>query len=322
MIRIRFNDSGEASGIPDEITPGDLQAFELSSHDEDIDDSGACEISLVLERPEMVVNGNWTLSFGASSSTVRAEDATAYAIHTALNRMDSIISAGGVSVTGENGVFIVSFLSNGSRSTPTLSHSSLGSVSNRFRVVVAGGASVKAVFELDLTVQTLARSTTATDITGATVTIANVATGNSTTAQRDTITISRRPDRGKMQIWTSADIATGWITADASAYEVQAELDNVEPDSFVVSQQKRGEAFILDIRRTEAGTNPAPTVSNTFLGPEGVSMSLELGLVQSLLKLIGSRPNRARLVFRFNDKTKFSAPINLSPLFYDQAQPL
>ena len=91
MIRIRFNDSGEASGIPDEITPGDLQAFELSSHDEDIDDSGACEISLVLERPEMVVNGNWTLSFGASSSTVRSEDATAYAIHTALNRMDSIM---------------------------------------------------------------------------------------------------------------------------------------------------------------------------------------------------------------------------------------
>lgn len=322
MIRIRFDDHGKTSGIPDEIRPGDNMAFELSSEDEDIDDGGACELSLILEKPEVVENGTWTIGFGASSATIQAKDATAYAVHTAFNRMDSVISAGGVVVTGSEGIFTVSFSAVGSRSTPTLSHSSLGTVASRFRTVIAGGASVKAVFELDLTVQTLAKSTSATDITGATVTIANISTGNNSTAQRDTITISRQPDRGKMQIWTSADIATGWIAANASAYVVQKELDDVEPDSFVVSKQDKGQSVIFDLRRALVGVNAAPTVSNTFVGPEGVSMSLELALVQSLLKLIGSRPSRATLVFRFNDVTKFSAPINLSPLFWEHPQPL
>lgn len=322
MIRIRFDGNGKTDGIPDSITPGDLQTFEILGSDQDIDDSGACELSLILERPEIVVNGSWSITFGASTATIRAADRTAYGIATAMNRMDSIIAAGGVDVTGEAGVFTVAFRANGSRTAPTLVHSTLGAVSGRFRQVIAGSASVKAVFELDLTVQTLARSTTATDLAATTVTVANVATGNSSTAQRDTITISRRPDRGKMQIWTSADIATGWMRHDASGYEVQAELDSVEPDAFVVSRQERGESIILDIRRTEVGSNPAPAVANTFSGPDGVSMSLELSMVQALLKAIGSQPKRAMIVFRYNDETKFSAPVNLSPLFYDQAQPL
>lgn len=320
MIRIRFDKEGKTAGIPDAIRPGDNLTFELSSEDEDIDDNGACELTLGLETPALVTKGTWTLGFSTSSATMKAEDVSAYAIHTALNRMDSVVSAGGVEVTGKNGIFVVSFAAVGSRSAITVSHSSLGTLSGRCRTITAGGVSAKAIFELDLTVQTLAKSTTATDISGATVTVANVATGNGSTAQRNTITISRRPDRGKMQIWTSADIATVWIPADASGYVVQSALDDVEPDAFVVERQEKGESIIFDIRRAEVGANASPTVANTFIGPEGVTMSLELALVRSLLNAIGSRPAQARLTFRFDDETKFSELVELSPLFWEHGQ--
>lgn len=320
MLQLRYNDQHKVTGIRDSIRPGDSIVVQIHSEDEGIDNAIPHELLLSLDEPQTITNGNFTFGYSTSSATLRASECTAFALHTAFNRMDAIVSAGGVQVTGENGIFTIAFDSVGSRSTPTLSHSSLGTLSGRYRTVVAGGVSAKAIFELDLTVQTLVRNASGSNLTGATITVANVATGNSTTAQRDTITLSQLPDRGKFQIWTSADVATRWIRPDASAYEVQAALDDVEPDSFIVDRQIIGDDIVFDLRRTSVGTNSAPTVVNTFSGPDGLSFTFDMSLVQSLLAVIGGRPKQARLSFRYFGETQFSELVELSPLFWSQSQ--
>jgi hypothetical protein len=204
----------------------------------------------------------------------------------------------------------------------TVSHSALGDETGRCATITAGGASAKAVFELDFTVQILAAETTSDDIEAAEITVANIATGTSSVAQRDSITISRQPYRGKWQIRISAGTATEWLQPDASPYKVQCALDSVAPDTFLVSSEQRGASTVFDIRRKAVGVNAAVTASDTFIGPIGVTMTLDASKVGQLLRVAGSRANSALLIYEHEGQVRFSQLVRLSPTLLGHGQPI
>ena len=322
MIHVEFDAEGRVSGLPVELAPQASIEFEIVSRDIDITDADTMALKLALDKPKPVEDGAWTITFGASSFTIPAKDVSAYSIATVLNRLDSVVSAGGLTVTGEAGVFAVAFNAVGSRSAMTVSHSSLGDETGRCTTITAGGASAKAVFELDLTVQILAAATTSDDIADAAVTVATIATGTSSVAQRDSITISRQPYYGKWQIRVSAGTATEWLQADASPYKVQTALDSVAPDTFLVSSKQKGLATVFDIRRKAIGVNAAVTASDTFIGPVGVSMTLNASKVGQLLRIAGSRATTANLIYEHGGQVRFSQPVKLSPALMGHGQPI
>lgn len=61
------------------------------------------------------VAGTFTITFGANTTTALDFDSTAAEISTALNLLASIIAAGGVTVTGEDGFFTIAFGDDGVR---------------------------------------------------------------------------------------------------------------------------------------------------------------------------------------------------------------
>jgi hypothetical protein len=322
MIRLEFDAEGRVSGMPIELPPQTSVVFELVSPEIDIVDTDTMSLRLALEKPEPIKNGTWTITFGANSFSINAADVSAYSIGHAFNRLASVVSAGGLTVTGERGIFTLSFLAVGSRSAPTVSHSALGSETGRCATITAGSDSAKAVFELDLSAQILAAQTTSDDITSATVTVANIATGTTSVAQRDQITISRQPYRGKWQVWISAGTATEWLQPDASTYKVQTALDSVAPDTFLVSSENRGVSTIFDVRRKAVGVNAALTVADTFIGPVGVSLTLDASKVGQLLRIAGSTTNAALLIFQLSNEVRFSQPVRLSPALMGHGQPI
>ncbi len=324
MIRLYADESGKVSGMPLSIAPTGTEVFQIIYSGEDLSNGISQSLTLELEKPAPIVSGEWILTYGGDSTpAIPAKEATAYAIETELNRIASIISAGGVTVSEEGGRMVVLFDSVGARTAITVNHSTLGTLASRAVELVAGGASQRGSFSLDLTAQTLAKSTTATALSAASVTVANVSTGDGSTRQRDTVTISRAPDRGKWQIRTASDTATAWMKADVSGYQVQAELDDIEPDSFIVSSEELGTAVVFDICRREVGANTAITVSNTFLGPAGVSMTLDLADIPKLVDAAGIKlPKAARISYIYSGESIFSELVQIDPTTYGQAQPI
>jgi hypothetical protein len=323
MVRLLCDETGKVTGMPLSLLPTGAEVFEIVSEDVDLASGTAQSLSLELESPAPIVAGEWILAYGGDSiPAIPANEATAYAIETELNRLASIISAGGVTVEDSEGRMVVLFDSAGARTGITVNHSTLGTLARAVELV-AGGASQRASFSLDLTVQTLAKSATATALSSASVTVANVATGGVSTRQRDTITISRAPDRGKFQIRTASDTATAWMSADVSGYQIQAELDDIEPDEFIVSAEEMGTSVVFDICRREVGANTAITVSNTFLGPAGVSISLDLADIPKLVEAAGIKlPRAARITYIYSGEAIFSELLQISPMTYGQAQPI
>ena len=324
MIRLYCDETGKVRGMPLSLQPTGAEVFEIISDDVDLAHGTAQSLTLELEKPAPIVSGEWILTYGGDSTpAIPAKEATAYAIETELNRLASIVSAGGVTVSEEVGRMVVLFDSAGARTAITVNHSTLGTLASRALELVAGGASQRASFSLDLTAQTLATSSTATALSAASVTVANVATGDGSTRQRDTITISRAPDRGKWQIRTASDTATAWMTADVSGYWVQAALDDIEPDSFIVSSEELGTSVVFDICRKEVGANTAITVSNTFLGPAGVSLTLDLADIPKLVDAAGIKlPKAARISYVYAGESIFSELVQIAPITYGQAQPI
>ena len=322
MTRIKFDEEGNASGPPVSIRPGDSVDFEMISEEVDLSDEVSQSLSLHLESPIPIVSGEFFATWGGDTTPgIKGNESSAFLWGRALNDLDSIIAAGGVTVEDSATGFSVTFNEVGTRDGFTLSHSILGSLSGRISAIIEGGASQRASFHVDLSIYTLATSTTATDISEASVAVATVATGDASTAQRETVTFSRLPDRGKWQIWIAADTATAWIRPDASAYEVKAALDNMASGAFIVSREVVGETIVFDIARSAVGANAAITVSETFMGPSGVTISLDLSELSNLLDACGSNNGReSRLSYVYGGKRQFSAPVDVGPYQRGQAQ--
>ena len=309
--------------MPDAIRPGDDLTLELIAEHVELSDDDDLKLSLALEKPVPIQTGVWSFTWGASTATLDAQRIDAHSLGVALNRLDAILSAGGVDVTGENGRYTVTFRSNGSRNDFTITHSALGTLTNRALTLIAGGASNRETVEIDLTLQTLVETTTATDISEAAISVANVATGDGSTAQHDRITISRLPDAGKFQIRTASDTGTMWLEANVSSYQIEMALEDIEPGEFLVSRDVIGETIKIDLKRATVGVNASPTTPDTFVGPIGVTMDLDTSNVLRLLNAAGmALPVSAFLNFIRDDETQFSQMVQLAPTLLGHGQPV
>lgn len=73
--------------------------------------------------------GSFTLTFGANTTAALAFSASASDVETALNLLASVIAAGGVTVTGSNGYFVITFVDEGARTQITIDETNLAPVS-------------------------------------------------------------------------------------------------------------------------------------------------------------------------------------------------
>lgn len=110
--------------------------------------------------------GEWTITFGANTTTALAYNITAAALETALNLIASIIAAGGVDVTGgPGGPFTITFRTVGARTAFTASTIDLlPSTGVSIAEVVAGTVSVQEVQSIRLQTRVVALVDTWTQI--------------------------------------------------------------------------------------------------------------------------------------------------------------
>lgn len=323
MLRPRYDYQGRVRGLPYAIRPGDDLTVEIIAEHIDLSDGDNLKLSLALEKPQPIKSGVWAFTWGGDTAAIEARLVDSYSLGIALNRTNAIEAAGGVDVIGKDGRYSVTFRSNGARADFTVSHSTIGTLSNRALTLIAGGASNPETIELDLTCQVIAQTTTATDIAEATISIANVVTGTTGLAQHDRITISRLPDAGKFQIRTASDTGTAWLEANVSNYQITAALENIEPGDFLVTREVTGETIKIDLKRTAVGANQAPTVPDTFVGPTGVTMALDASEALRLINAAGIHlPASAMLTFIREGETQFSQLVQLSPVLMDHGQPV
>lgn len=321
MFRLRYDSEGRVFGLPDVILLGKSTVFEVVGIDEDLDDATLPTLRLSLVDPKKIEYGEWSLTFGAAAATILATEVSAYAVETVLNRVSSIESAGGVTVSGEGGLFRLAFVENGSRSALTVAHSALGTLADRCRTIQTGTGTLPAIFELDLSSQTLALTSTGTAIDPAEVTVANVTLGDSDDRRRDTITVSRMPDRGKMQIWTDSETSTPFFSPAVSGYQVASMLKDTAGGDWEVSRQTIGESIVFDVQFPAVGANDALTVADTFYGPTGLEMTLDLTLAAEYLRLIGRTETEAVLTFGHAGGFRFSQPVRLASVL-NQSDPI
>lgn len=314
MIEIRYSEQGIVKRTITEMSAGDTVPVNLYAIDDEIDDTADAELTLSLKTPEIISSGITTISFGASSVSIASDRLTAYAVAVAINSMDTVISAGGVVATPRGHSVHVRFNEPGARDAFTISHSSTGTMTGRVITLDSGSVSDAASFVLDFSVDVLAKTTAKSDVSGASISIATTAAGDASTYQVQTLTLTGKPDSGKFQLWVSGD-STAFQHYDASAYELQAALDCIAEGEFTVDRAKFGDKIVWTITRTEKGAFDLLTVSDTLIGPAGITMTLDLSSILEVLSMTGiESAGNCVLTFKYDELTRFSHPIDLRPI--------
>jgi hypothetical protein len=314
MPTIRFNSAKQVQDPPVALGESDVLSFSLINTDSDLTEGGTSEIAISLEKPIAIHEGDFQFSYDSVSTPfIPAKDCTAYNIGLALNSLSTIASAGGVEVTGSMPFPLIKFNAVGSRETFVITHSILGALPYRAVTLTAGTGSVKSTVEFDLSLQTLVKSATATDLTAPTLTVANISTGSVSAYQEDRITLSGKPESGGFSIRTATDTITRLVPYSASAYEVKSALDAVASGLFTVRRAETGESIYWNIRRLAKGANDAITVESQLESATGISMSLSLANVRELLSIVGA-PAKVPVIlsFRYNSVLQFAIPVELT----------
>lgn len=314
MIDIRFDRFGNVKKTVNALSAGDTLPVNLISNDEEIDDTADAELTLSVRQPEIISGGVTTITFGANSVDIESDKMTAYGVSIAINSLASVISAGGVVATPRGNAVHVRFIEVGARDPFTISHSSTGVMTGRCITLDAGGVSDAASFLLDFSIDVLAETTAKSNITAAAVSIATTVTGDGSTNQVQTLTLTRTPDSGKFQLWVGGD-STAWLNPDASAYEIYTALNDIRENEFIVDRQELGEKLVWTITRKDVGALDLLTVSETLIGPAGISMTLDLSSVLEVLAMTDlESAGDCVLTFKYDDLTRFSHPIDMRPI--------
>jgi hypothetical protein len=314
MPTIRFNSAKQVQDPPVALGESDVLSFSLINIDSDLTEGGTSEIAISLKTPIAIHEGDFQFSYDSVSTPfIPAKDCTAYNIGLALNSLSTIVSAGGVEVTGSMPFPLIKFNAVGSRETFVIIHSILGALPYRAVTLTAGTGSVKSTVEFDLSLQTLVKSATATDLTAPTLTVANISTGSASAYQEDRITLSGKPESGGFSIRTATDTITRLVPYSASAYEVKSALDAVASGLFTVRRAETGESIYWNIRRLAKGVNDAITVESQLESATGISMSLSLANVRELLSIVGA-PAKVPVIlsFRYDSVLQFAIPVELT----------
>jgi hypothetical protein len=321
MIRINYDENGRVSGLPLRIPTSGTVPIEIYAEHLNLSEDDDLELKLSLLEPVPISGGTLVFGYGGDSTpAVASEACSEYMVETLLNGLTSITSAGGVRVYGG----AIRFNDSGARTAISVTHSSLGELSGRVPVLVAGAESVKAIYGLDLTIQSLVAVTVAVDAVEGDVTVEEITEGTTTAAQRDRITINRPPAYGKMRLGID-DESSMWLPATASGYQVEMAIEAVTP-GFLVSKTTQGQSVIFDIARDAVGVNDAVTVEDTFVWPSGVAMDLDLSNLSALLNMArvevdSSGEVYATLSFDREGKRQFSETVILAP-FLQPAGPI
>lgn len=321
-MRLTFDRNGKVYGMPAQIRLGDGLDVQLIAEDEALNAAQPCNLSLVLSHPAPISEGEITLGFGSGATTFQARDASAWLIQSLLNDLGDVESAGGLDVTGSDGVYTLTFREAGVRSALTVSHSSIGSLSSRCRTVVAGSVSARAVFRLDLSLQVLAEETSFTAINPGGATVANVSTGGVSAYQIDRITIPDVTLGGKFRVSVAAGLETPWLPVEISSYRLELEMEELAPGGFLVSRDIQGDSVLFQIARSEVGAFAAVTVESIIPPARGIEGELDTGLVAPLLDFADVSGRPAMLVFTYQDRTLFAQGVQLAPLVEEHPAPL
>lgn len=313
MIRFNYDENGRVSGLPLQIPTSGTVPIEIYAEHLNLSEDDELELKLSLLEPVPISGGTLVFGYGANSTPpIASEACSEYMVETLLNGLASITSAGGVRVYGG----AIRFNDAGARTAFTLTHSSLGVLSGRIPALVTGAESVKAVYGLDLTIQTLSTQSVAVDVAEGEITVEEITEGTSTASQRDRITINRPPSYGKFRIGVD-DEPTMWMPATVSSYQVETAIEAITA-GFVVSKDEQVQSVVFDVSRDAVGANDLLTVENTFVWPSGVTMELDLSKLSALLNMArievdSSGDVYAILSFDRDGERQFSETVILSP---------
>ena len=174
-----------------------------------------------------LTSGTWPLTFSGNTASGIAYNVTATALATALNALASIISAGGVTVaTGYgNGVYAITFVSNGTQAAFTSGANTLAPASQvLITTVQTGSGSTPCIQVVQLVPSLYAICTSWSAFPSAAAVITSIAAGSGSTQNVQQVALTPAPYAGSFLLTTSL-LTTAAIPFNASATSVQTALN-------------------------------------------------------------------------------------------------
>jgi len=222
--RLAASETNLAPAAPPVFTKGDngtfnlyfLQATGIINAPFTVVDRSTTSVKLGIgSRSLLPETGDYTLTFGANTTSAIPAAATAGQISTALNALTSISSAGGVTVTGAlDDHFTIRFATAGTRGSFTADVSQV--IPDTVAVIderLAGSATAKEVAEIQLRLTPAVFQSTWTNLsTTVTATIATTVTGSGLQNEIQRLTFSQKPFAGTFRL-TFPNIALTSSTA-------------------------------------------------------------------------------------------------------------
>lgn len=170
------------------------------------------------------VAGTWSVEYGASNSNEMAYNVSTSNLETELNTLASIISAGGVTVSGSPGFYIVTFNDPGARTDFVIDVSNLAPLSiGDVEVLLPGNGDVAEVQIIRLLQNCAALVTLGPDTPAADLAIDNIELGGSGVNCKFRITLSGNPFEGSFTITLTGN-ESPFIAWNASAEDVRAAI--------------------------------------------------------------------------------------------------
>ena len=228
--RLAASETNLAPAAPPVFTKGDngtfnlyfLQATGIINAPFTVVDRSTTSVKLGIgTRSGLPETGDYTLTFGANTTAAIPAAATAGQIATALNAIASVISAGGVTVTGAlDEHFTIRFATAGTRGSITADVSQV--IPDTVAVIderLAGSATAKEVVELQLRLTPAVFQSSWTNLsTTVTATIATTVTGTGLQNEIQRLTFSQKPQDGTYSLTFPATAFTVSSTVTAGVF--------------------------------------------------------------------------------------------------------
>lgn len=190
--------------------------------------------------------GTFTLAFDGDETSALAYSATALQIQTALNALASVTTAGGVTVTANNGIIRIVFNDVGAQADIEANVADLFPTSSaKIARAQTGDATNQEIVIVAFETQPAAYAELSDDFDPAAVVVATVRNGGSGVGEIQSVTLSPEPYGGSYTLTVGTD-TTAAIPWDATASEVQEALEEISA---------------LDGKVVVSGTFPAFTLS-------------------------------------------------------------
>lgn len=223
--------------------------------------------------------GTFTLTYGANTTSALDFDATAQEVEDALNLLASVISAGGLDVTGNaGGPYQIVFRSAGSRTAITGNADLLYPLSS-IQVYEAreGDGSTTEIQVVVIDRQPAALAETFTAIAAPGITISTLQAGASGVPEVQKIALHAITHDGTFTLTFSGQTtaALAWNITAEDLQEALEALSNIAPGDVTVTGQFP--EYIVTFGGTLTGNQPAFTASATgLIGPTGIEGTLSL----------------------------------------------